>query len=272
MRYPTGASDLWILIADPASHVKAPLFVNPVFEARGLDAFLVAMHVPVAELARVVPALALVGNLRAIGVTIPHKEAMAKLCHALGPAAQRIGAVNCVRVEPGGRLVGEMFDGVGFIGSARQAGMALKGRRALVLGAGGAGRAVAFALAEEGVARLSIFNRNRERAEVLAADVRRDFPALDVAAAGPDGRGHDFVTNCTSLGLHAGDPMPMDPATLEAGCDLIDIIAVRDTELMEAARAKGCRVVGGRPMVELQLEAQIAFVGARGLQDAHHPA
>jgi shikimate dehydrogenase len=161
-------------------------------------------------------------------------------------------------------MVGEMFDGVGLLAAARAAGIEPQGKRVLLVGAGGAGRAIAFAMAAEGVADLAIANRTPDRAEALVRDLLRVLPKAPARAAPADGSGFDLIVNCTSLGLHAGDPMPLDPATLRAPTAFIDIIAVRDTEIMQAARDRGCPVVGGRPMAELQIDAQLAFLGARG--------
>src|SRR5690606_15017087 len=113
-------------------------------------------HVPPAELLKIVPALALVPNLVGLVVTIPHKETMAKLCHELGPNGALMGAVNTVRFEAGGRMVGDNFDGLGLVMAARSNGLEPTGRRVLLLGAGGAARAIAFAMAAEGVAGLGI--------------------------------------------------------------------------------------------------------------------
>jgi shikimate dehydrogenase len=104
-------------------------------------------------------------------------------------------------------------------------------------------------------------NRTPERAERLAADLAAHFPAVARRVSTTGARDVDLVVNCTSLGLHAGDPLPLDVDTIAPTADVIDIIAIRDTELMQAARARGCRVVGGRPMVELQLDAQVRFCG-----------
>ena len=155
MNYPTGKTHLLMLIADPVAHVRAAQFVNPIFERKGLDAFLVPVHVRSAELADVVPRLGKLGNVRGLIITIPHKERMARLCSELGPNAKMAGAVNVARVEPGGRLVGEMFDGEGLVATAKTSGIDYKGRRVLILGAGGAGRAVAFAMAQEGAGEIS---------------------------------------------------------------------------------------------------------------------
>jgi shikimate dehydrogenase len=261
MNYPTGKTHLFMLIADPVAHVRAAQFVNPIFEKKGLDAFLMPVHVRAADLADVVPRLAKLGNVKGLIVTIPHKETMAQLCSELGPNARVVGAVNAVRIEAGGRLVGEMFDGKGLIATARANDIGYTGRRVLILGAGGAGRAVAFAMAREGAGEIAIHNRTASRAEKLVADIKAAVPKANVRIAAADARNIDLVVNCTSVGLHAGDAPPLDPTTMAAKTDLIDIIAVRETELMQAARAKGCKVVGGRPMVELQLDAQIAFIG-----------
>lgn len=261
MRYPSGKTQLVAIIGDPVAHVRAPFFFNPKFEELGLDAFLFPLHVPAAELADVVPRLARCPNLKGLIVTIPHKEAMARLCDGLGENGRLMGAVNTVRFGPDGRLTGDMFDGLGLVAAARAAGLDPKGRSVLLIGAGGAGRAIAFAMAAERAARLGIWNRSAERAAALAAEVGHAVPTAKVEVVAADGRGWDVVVNCTSLGLHEGDAMPMDPATLRPPTVFIDIIAVRDTELMQAAAGNGCRVVGGRPMAELQIDAQAAFIG-----------
>ncbi len=276
MRQPSGRTHLWVLVADPVAHVRAPSFVNPMFEARGLDGFLMPLHVRVADLADVLPRLAKIGNLKGVIVTIPHKEAIARLCDALGPNATEVGAVNTIRIEADGSLTGEMFDGLGLIETAKRNGMDPAGRRVLLLGAGGAARAIAFAMLKAGARRIGIANRTRERAAALVAEMPASVASVvDWQRAGDvSARSHgtlggsatpldvDLVVNCTSLGLKPTDPMPIDPRSLPASCDLIDIIAVRETELMAAAAARGCRVVGGRPMIELQFDAQLGFIGA----------
>ncbi|HET6518245.1 MAG TPA: hypothetical protein VFG47_00280, partial [Geminicoccaceae bacterium] len=145
MRYPSGKTHLYAILADPVAHVRAAEFFNPVFEREGLDAFLVPLHVRAADLRETVPRLARIGNLRGFVVTIPHKETMARLCDGLGANARMVGAVNTVRIEDGGRrLVGEIFDGLGLLLGMRANGIDVAGKRVLLVGAGGAGRAIAF--------------------------------------------------------------------------------------------------------------------------------
>ncbi len=267
MHYPSGKTHLYAILAHPVAHVRASEFFGPIIQAEKRDAFVVPLHVLPDDLARIVPVLQRIGNLRGLIITIPHKEAMAKLCDDLGANAQLAGAVNTVRFEPDGRLAGDMFDGVGLVNGARAHGIEPRGARILLVGAGGAGRAIAIALADEGAAAITIANRTESRARDLAAVVQAIFPEVEVEAGPPDPAGHDLVINCTSLGLQAGDPMPIDPTGLSPDMRLIDIIAARDTELMAAASALGLRtVIGGRPMVDHQAIAQLNFLGAPPLQ------
>ena len=261
MQYPSGKSHLWAILAHPVAHVRAPEFMNPLIEREGSDAFLVPFHVLPEDLEAVAGELVRVRNLKGLIVTIPHKAAMARFCHELGPNGRRTGTVNTVRIEEGGRLVGEMFDGLGLVAACRAHGIEPRGRAVLLLGAGGAGRAIAFALAEAGAARLTIANRTPEKASSLAREVRDALPGCAATAGPADAIGHEIVIQATSLGLKPEDALPMDPAILSSDMQLFDIIAVRDTGLMQAARERGLiTVVGGRPMIEHQAKAQIEFL------------
>src|SRR5919106_2177772 len=111
MRYPSGKSHLWAILAHPVAHVRAPEFMNPLIEREGRDAFLVPFHVLPEDLEAVVGELVRVRNLKGLIVTIPHKPAMARLCHELGPNGRRPRPGQTGRIEEGGRLGGGMFDG-----------------------------------------------------------------------------------------------------------------------------------------------------------------
>lgn len=258
----SGKTHLYAILAHPVAHVRAPEFFNPVFEARGLDAFIVPLHVRPEDLADVVPRLQKIGNLHGLVLTIPHKEAMARLCDELGPDGALVGAVNAVRFGEGGRLIGDMFDGVGLVRGALAHDISLKGKRALLVGAGGAGRAIAFALAKEGVRTLTIANRTTSRADALAADVTKAVSEVEVKNGPRDPTGHDVIINATSLGLHEADPVPVDPDLLTPEMAVIEIIAaVEVTPLRRAAIDIGCRTMGGRAMVDHQIESQLRFFG-----------
>jgi shikimate dehydrogenase len=263
MHYPSGKTHLYAILAHPVAHVRASEFFAPIIAAEKRDAFVVPLHVLPEDLSAMVPMLQRIGNIKGLVITIPHKEAMAALCDEMAPNGQLAGAVNTVRFEPDGRLIGDMFDGVGLVNALRANGIEPRGANILMVGAGGAGRAVALALADEGAARITIANRTESRARDLAAVVQAVFPEVEVKAGPADPAGHDLIINCTSLGLQPGQPTPLDPGRLRPEMSLIDIIAARDTELIAAARALGLnKVVGGRPMVEHQVIAQLNFLGA----------
>ncbi|MGI9520469.1 MAG: shikimate dehydrogenase family protein [Hyphomicrobiaceae bacterium] len=246
-RYPTGKTGMLALLAHPVDHVKGPAFMNPALEDLGRDWFVAPMHVRPENLRHVVGALMKADNYLGVILTIPHKESMASMCDELLANGRLTGAVNAVRFDRD-RLVGDMFDGIGLLDALKGANIGLRDRTVLMIGAGGAARAIAFAFCQEGVANLAIHNRTRERAETLTRDIADALPGVRVATAENDPRGYDILVNCTTLGLHDGDTPPIDVSQIEPGQDIVDIIAVRDTELMQAGIAKGCRVVGGVPM------------------------
>src|SRR5918996_2931257 len=149
MRYPSGKTHLWAILAHPVAHVRAPEFMNPLIERAGRDAFLVPFHILPEDLEATVRHLLRVRNLRAFIITIPHKPEMARLCAELGPNARLTGTANTVRIEEDGRLVGDMYDGVGFVSAAKAGGLPPADKRVLLVGAGGGRRAVALPLAAE---------------------------------------------------------------------------------------------------------------------------
>lgn len=157
-----------------------------------------------------------------------------------------------------------MFDGVGFVDGLRAAGHDPAGRRSLLVGAGGAGRAIAFALAEAGVTELTIANRTPATAENLAREVHAAYPACRAVHATAEGNGYDLVVNATSLGMHAGDPLPLDPATIAPGTVVAEVVMRPDvTPLLLAARERGAATHRGRHMIDAQIRAVCGFLGLR---------
>ena len=259
----TGTTRIFGILADPIVHVRTPQVFNAYFDAHGIDAVLVPIHVAAHDLAAAWEGLRHIRSLAGLIVTVPHKVAAVGLCDALGPEARLIGSVNTVRREPDGRFVGTMYDGVGFVAGLRGQGHESAGRTALMLGAGGAGQAVAFALADAGVARLGIANRTRDKAEALAARVAAAYPQVPVAAVEADADGYDLVVNTTSLGMGTGDPLPVDLTRLPAGALVAEIIMTPErTALLEAAAARGNPIHFGRHMLDQQIRLMAEFMAA----------
>ena len=259
----TGNTRLFGILADPIHHVKTPESINRLLRERQIDGVMVPLHVSVNGLNSMVQGLRQLHNLAGFVVTVPHKTAMWALCDELTPAAARIGAVNVVRRTPEGRLVGGILDGDGFVAGLRSNGIEPCGRSAYLAGAGGAASAIAFALAQAGVTRLTIANRTPEKAVELISRIGLDFPDLPLNVGTDDPSGHHLVVNGTSLGLRAGDALPLDVKRLSAAQTVAEIIMQpTETPLLIAARKKGCRIHFGAPMLLCQVELMAAFMGA----------
>lgn len=257
----SGKTSLLCILADPIGQVRTPQLVNRLLQASGDDAVMVPVHVAPEHLAQMVHALRHTRNFRGMVVTVPHKMAMLPLCDALHDDAAAIGAVNVVRREGDGRLIGGMLDGKGFLHGLAQQGTQVRGSTVYMAGAGGAANAIAFALAQAGVARLTIANRSRARIDALAQRLTHSYPDVVVVPGTDDPGGHDIVINATSLGMAPGDALPLDASRLTRDQLVADIIMEpAETALLAHARARGCRLYGGFGMLEGQVAEMVAFI------------
>lgn len=260
----TGHTRFLAIVADPIHHVKTPQRINELLRAQGIDAVMVPLHVAAEDFARVMNALRRVANFSGCVVTVPHKTKAVALCDEVSAEARQIGAVNVVHRLPDGRLRGGMLDGIGFVDGLRGAGIAPAGASVYLAGAGGAASAIAFSLAQAGVRHLTVANRSAERAAGLIERLRQEYPALTASVGNSDPSGHDIVVNATSLGLRPGDPLPLDVSKLDPAQTVAEIIMdPAETDLLKAARARGCRVHEGAPMLASQVRHMAAFMLAR---------
>lgn len=245
--WPSAASRVVGVIGDPVTHSLSPLLHNAAFDAMGIDWVSVALRV---ERGRVPEAFAGMRALEIAGlsVTTPHKDAAAESVDELSELAGRLGAVNCVTWRDG-RLLGDSTDGEGFVQALRRgSGFDPRGRRCLVLGAGGAARAVVMALARADAQEVVVVNRTRERAlraAALAGDIGRVGSAEDVTTA-------ELVVQATSVGMAvAGNgAMPLDPDLIHGG-QLVAELVVHPlvTPFMKAATERGALAFGGLGML-----------------------
>jgi len=260
-----GATRVYLHLAHPSAHARTPQVMNAEFARRGVDAVAVSADVAPGDLGAFAGGLRGWRNLAGLSVTMPHKEALTAHVDELAGQAALIGAVNVVRREAGGRLVAANTDGQGFAIGLRGAGHQLSGRRVLLAGAGGAGRAVAFTVAAAGAASMTIANRTAARAERLASDVAAAYPAVAVAAGPPEPAGHDVVINATSLGMHPGDPLPVPAGRLAPGTLVCDIVTrPATTRFLREAAARDCVTHPGMPMLAGQVHLILEFLGLSG--------
>lgn len=262
----TGSTQVFMIVGDPVAQVRAPEIYNHLFRRHNVDAVLVPMKVPPASLASFVCHTMDAENVRGMWVTIPHKAAMQNLVDRCDPLAQIAGAVNAVRRGDDGAIEGALFDGIGFANGLDHFGIPLTGRRVLVVGAGGGGQAVAAALAQRGVGKLAIYNRTAARAVELVARLAPVFGSVVEVAETADPAGYDLIVNCTSQGLKADDPLPVDVVRVDEGASVVDIIMTREpTPLLKACAERGISAHAGFEMLVQQIPEYLKFFGMTSL-------
>jgi shikimate dehydrogenase len=242
---PTGHTRVAAVIGDPIAHSLSPTIYNAAFSALGLDWVFVALAVPEGMGEAAVAAMRVL-DLGGMSVTMPHKAAAAAAVDRLTPTAALLGAVNSV-MPVRGELVGDSTDGAGFLDALRaDEGWDPSGRSCLVVGAGGAARAVIVALAERGAREVVVVNRTPERAGAAAALA----PGVARVGAADEAGAVDLVVNATPQGMDGDDHLPVDPARLGPGQLVVDLVyhpAI--TPLLASARDRGAVGVNGLGML-----------------------
>jgi shikimate dehydrogenase len=247
-----GETRVHIIIGDPVGQTKSPSGLTAEFAARGVNAVCIPIHVAAADFDDVMQVVKRVQNVDGIVITIPHKFAALRHGDEASDRARLLGAANVLHRVGRGRWRADMTDGTAMVAALRRAGCEPGGRRALVVGAGGAGSAVALALIEGGVSMLAIADTDEPRRESLVKRLAAKAPAV-VRAGTADPTGFSLVVNATPIGMAPGDPLPVDAARLDPATFVADLITRPPmTPLLEAARRHGCNVVTGEDMFAVQ--------------------
>ena len=255
-----GATRVHIIVGDPIAQVKSPAGVTQAFAEQGKNAIVVPAHVSPQNLAAWLAGVSLTQNVDGIIVTVPHKFACFDLCATASERATFLNAVNTMRRNADGTWHGDMFDGLGFVEAMRDKGCQLSGKRALLVGAGGAGSAIAHALVLAGVDTLAIHDESDARRTTLI-DRLAGLNKARVLRGSNDPTGFDIVLNATPMGMKESDPLPSDPTKLAAnmfvGC-VITMPAI--SPLVAAARAKGCATSTGADMFGRVRDLMVEFL------------
>jgi shikimate dehydrogenase len=245
----SGKTTLIAHLGYPTFAFKAPLIYNPWFDKNDIDAVVVPMGVKPEEYREFFPLLFKMSNIRGALVTMPHKVTTCELVDELTPTAQVAGAANAVLVREDGSLLGDQFDGAGFVRGVQNKGFALEGKRVLVVGNGGVGSPIAASLAAAGIGSIGLFDPNAAASDALAGRLREHYPALEVSTGSKDPQGYDLVVNATPLGM-AGEGPPLDPTRLGPAHVVVDLVYYPvETPLLAAARAQGARTSNGLGML-----------------------
>ena len=258
----TGKTTLIAHVGFPTFAFKSPMIYNPWFEKNGIDAVVVPMGVQAPDYPAFLRSIFSLTNIRGALVTMPHKVTTMSLVDEVTPTATVAGAANAVLRRDDGTLVGDQFDGAGFVRGVERKGFPLQGKKVLVVGNGGVGSPIAASLAAAGVASMSLFDPHAPASEGLAERLREAYPDLEVSTGSKDPAGHDLVVNATPLGMNDDDPLPMDVDRISPETFVGEVVMKQQiTPFLAAAQAKGCPIQVGTDMLFEQIPAYLEFFG-----------
>ncbi|WP_396433668.1 shikimate dehydrogenase family protein [Limnohabitans sp.] len=257
-----GHTEIIAHIGYPTHSFKAPMIYNPYFEQAGINAVVVPMGCKAENYPALFKSVFTLENIRGALITMPHKVSTVGLIDEVTAAVRVAGACNAVKRLVDGRLLGDMFDGTGFVRGVQRKGFELTGRRALVVGTGGVGSAIAASLAAAGIAAISLFDVNTACCEALAQRLKDNHPQIQVTTGSNDPAGHDLVVNATPLGMNETDALPMDTSRLSPETFVGEVVMrAENTAFLAAAQARGCRTQVGTDMLYEQIPAYLEFFG-----------
>ncbi|MFM0730578.1 shikimate dehydrogenase [Paraburkholderia sediminicola] len=255
-----GATRLFPIIGDPIKFVKSPQRLTRGFESRGHNGLCLPMQVAKDDLDAVMHALTLTGNVDGLLVTMPHKHSAFDYCATSSDTTRLLCAVSVMRRNADGSWHGDILDGLAFVKAQIDHGARVKDGRALLVGAGAAGSAIAIALLEAGVRELIIHDADESRSthlNGLIADLGRGRVRVGPA----DPTGCTLVFNATPMGLAENDPLPVSGDLLDSAMFVGDVIAGHGvTPFLKAAQSVGCKTANGVQMVDAVQEMMLDFL------------
>ena len=258
----SGKTVLIAHIGYPTESFKAPLIYNPWFDYKGIDAVVMPMGVKAEDYPVSLKQIFKFTNIRGALITMPHKVTTMSLADEATVTAKIAGAANALLKRPDGTLLADQFDGAGFARGIARRGFKTRGCKALVVGTGGVGCAIAASLAADGVASMSLFDMNTASAEGLAERLRTYYPQMEVKVASNDPAGYDLVVNATPLGMKDTDPLPFDPKRLSPSTYVGEVVMKAEmTPILQAAKDIGCRYSVGTDMLFEMIPAYLEFFG-----------
>jgi shikimate dehydrogenase len=258
--YVSGRTRVFGIVGHPIEQVRSPEMFTAEFRRRGRDAILVPLHVLPDDFDAVLPQLLRLANLGGLVFTIPYKVRALAFAEVLGAQAQVVGAINALVKGADGRWQAEIFDGLGCVEAFRRRGISFTGKRVMLLGAGGAGSAIAVAVGNERPATLRIYDVDAGRATALAEKVARASPGVTLTSGAPTTTEIDILLNASPVGMLGDARLPMELVELPRELVVFDaIVKPERTPLLALAEARGCTTVQGREMMRGQISRMVDF-------------
>ncbi|MBV9456307.1 MAG: shikimate dehydrogenase [Bradyrhizobium sp.] len=249
-------------IGYPTETFKSPMIYNPFFEQRKINASVVPMGCKGEDYAAFLKLVFKLSNVRGALITMPHKVTTLALVDEASVSARVAGACNAVRLDQRGVMIGDMFDGEGFVRGLLSKGRAVKGASAFVAGSGGVGSAIAASLAKAGASRLGLYDAFPQAMNGLSERLKAHYPNLELVTGSPDPAGYDIVVNATPLGMKKDDPLPMNVERVSPSAFVGEVVMKEEiTPFLAAAKARGCDYQVGTDMLFEQIPAYLEFFG-----------
>ena len=258
----SGRTRLFGIVGDPIEQVRSPEMFTAEFHRRGRDAVLLPIHVRPDDFDVCVPALLKLANLGGLAFTIPYKTRALQFADTLGGNARTVGAINALARDVDGRWKADIFDGLGCVEAFRRRGIGFADRRVMLLGAGGAGSAIAIAIAFEHPRSLRIYDPDAGRADALAKKVTRVDGEIVVETGPPMTEAIDMLLNASPVGMLHDSRMPIGVERLSRELVVFDAIVTPErTPLLALAEDCACTTIYGREMMHGQIDAMVDFFG-----------
>ena len=253
-----GTTKIYGCLADPIDHVKAPTIFTSIFKEKNIDAVMVPVHINKDNLRDVINSLKKIKNFEGMTVTIPHKISIANLCDYLEQDAEFTQSVNWIKFDKDRKLIGNNFDGQGFVAGFLGQNFLIRNKNVCIFGAGGAAVSIACSLARQKIKSLQIINRNFDKGKELIKKIKVIDKNLFVQVTEYKDNyllnHNDIIINATSLGLHKDDKLPFDVNKTSPNAVIADIIMQPlETELLKIAKNLGRPVHYGKYMIESQV-------------------
>lgn len=257
-----GKTRLIAHVGYPTESFKSSMIYNPFFEKRKINACVVPMGCKAEDFEAFLTVAFRLTNMHGALITMPHKVTTLALVDEASVSARIAGACNAVRLDQRGLLIGDMFDGEGFVRGVLKKGRAVAGAKILVFGCGGVGSAIAASIAKAGAGTLGLYDAFHHAADGLAERLKAHYPNLAVNVGSPDPSGYDIVINASPLGMKKDDPLPMNVDRIAASAFVGEVVMKEEiTPFLAAVRARGCDYQVGTDMLFEQIPAYLEFFG-----------
>lgn len=264
----SGRTRLYGIVGHPIAQARSPETVTFELRRRGLDAVLVPLDIAPDVFDQVLPQLMKLANLDGLVVTVPHKIRVLPHLMRVGPLARLCGGASILARCRGGEWIGEMFDGMGCVAAIERRGLSVAGLSAQVLGAGGAGAAIAIELARHAVAAVRIVDPQQDRAQALQAAISAAFPKVRIRIGASRLDDIDLLINATPVGMLDAQAKPIADERIPSRVTVLDAVMDPDrTLLLKIAEDSGCLAIRGREMLDSQIVGACDFMLATRERD-----